>query len=33
MIDRLVFKLVADVFHITACDEQLKYGDSLANLK
>jgi hypothetical protein len=33
MVDRLVFKLVADVFNITACNEQLQYGDSLAQLE
>ena len=33
MIDRLVYKLVAGVFNITACDAQLQYGDQVANLK
>jgi hypothetical protein len=33
MIDRLVFNIVANVFHITACDAQLHYGDSVAQLE
>ncbi len=33
MVDRFVFMLVADVFNISACDPQLEYGDTVANLK
>lgn len=32
MIDRLVFKLVAQTFANTACDAQLEYGDTVSQL-
>lgn len=33
MVDRVVFKLVSQVFHVTACQAQLEYGDQTVNLQ